>query len=234
MPIGTGNDLSRGYSMGAKISKLSMDSFIKRLMKDNLLVRSFDVWEVQMKNSVPCLTNPKASKKLKKYKTKNFTKAIMLYMGIGYDANIVYSFENLRRKFPLLMVAQKVSRIYFAIIFIFWAARAMFKTSLHRLFMLFSASSTIIVDTNIKQIKEEAEERDKSQVLMPRINNMILLNNKFRAGGMFNEWGKSRRAALHVDGKDIILKQRKDKTWYYERDLYTSKSNFMIFTSKSL
>ena len=88
MPIGTGNDLSQSLKYGSKMNLLRLDGYIRTIFKEDLPVKKFDIWEVDVKNTLKPGIVPK--KRLKNYKPKNFTRGMVIYMGFGYDAYTIY------------------------------------------------------------------------------------------------------------------------------------------------
>lgn len=205
MPIGTGNDLSRYLNCGSKLNSIQLEWFIRNIIKEDLNVEPIDIWEIDVKNNVPCINNPKS--KYKNYKTKNFSKLMILYMGIGYDANVVYIFEKIRKLYPLLMVSTKISRIYFAFIYFFLLFKSFFTKYLQNIHSLIS-------------IKNK-----NSDEILPSLNNMIFMNCTHRSGGMKNEWKKSKRASIRYQNNNILVKKDKKGNWNYQRNLYSNLSN---------
>ena len=94
MPIGTGNDLSRSLNLGAKLSMNYIYKFFEKLDSKKSEVISIDTWHFSMR---PSIDNKRAN-------TLKIEKQLLLYMGIGYDAHIIYDFERLREKMPFLFV----------------------------------------------------------------------------------------------------------------------------------
>ena len=88
MPIGTGNDLSRSINFGEKIGINYLHKFFHKLDSQNSEVIKIDLWKVK-------ITDIETNKVIKDRK-------FLLYIGIGYDASVVYYFEKLRKKLPFL------------------------------------------------------------------------------------------------------------------------------------
>ena len=77
MPIGTGNDLSQSLKYGSKMNLLRLDGYIRTIFKEDLPVKKFDIWEVDVKNTLKPGIVPE--KRLKNYKPKNFTRGMVIY-----------------------------------------------------------------------------------------------------------------------------------------------------------
>ena len=100
---------------------------------------------------------------------------------------------------------------------------------------MFSASSNVVFEDKNKKKNSDmnSTNEDKSQIELANINNMIIMNNKFRSGGMFNEWEKSLTASVKIGERNVVIsKNHKKKDWEYERDMYSKTSN--IFLNLSL
>lgn len=216
---------------------------MRTVLQKKCIVRSFDIWEIEMKNSIPKDFPQRAKRKAKKHGLKNFKKALVLYMGIGYDAHIVYYFEQIRSKFPLLMVSQKISRLYFAFIFFFLHARTLFKKHLNILYQFFQLSvkrSGFRKKSFKKVFKEDLEgsdneKEDPNEIIdLGKINNAIVMNNRFRAGGNCDEWKKSKRAVVKREGETNLYRKKKSGRWMFERSLYKKNNGNKIIISKTL
>ena len=205
MPIGTGNDLSRHLNCGSKLNSIKLDTYIRNIIKKDLRVEPIDIWTVNVKNKLPCINDPKLKKKVENYKTKNFTKLMILYMGIGYDAHVVYLFEKIRKYYPLLMVSTKISRLYFAFIYFYLLFKSIYQNYLNKIYSVI----------NMKDMETSEN--------LPSINNLIFMNCKYRSGGMFNEWNKSKRCAVKHEGKSLLLNRDRLKKWKIERVLYSKE-----------
>ena len=237
MPLGTGNDLSRGFSLGSKMGFFKIDKFMRIILQKKVIVRAFDIWEIEMKNWLPQNFPNKLMSKIKTHKLKNFKKALVLYMGIGYDAHIVYYFEQFRKKFPLLMVSQKISRLYFAVIFFVLAFRTCFKRHLKTLYKVFQLSvkrSGLRKKSFKRRFKEDItqseEEEDPDEVVhLGSINNAIIMNNRFRAGGNKNEWKNSKRAIVKNGDRTDLYRKKKSSRWVYERSLYRGDKGWVSY-----
>lgn len=226
MPIGTGNDLSQILGYGNKMNLLRLDGFIKTILRDDLPLKKFDLWEVTLENSVPCLNNSASKKRMKKYKPVNFKKGMLLYLGLGYDAYVIYYYEQFRRFFPLMMISTKLSKLYFAFMFFYMFFKSFCRSFLTKLYLYFDASTTFPVP-GTEQAAREGSEGLEEEFPLSKISNLIILNGKSRAGGFKNEWNKSCRAAVKFDGKNILLKKNKNGNWLPKAELYAqTKSKF--------
>lgn len=97
MPIGTGNDLSRSLNLGGKMNVNYIYRFFNRINALNSKVVSLDTWKFKIK-ALDGVGNLKA----------NFQIGLYLYFGIGYDAEVVYRFERMRKKVPYLLISNVV------------------------------------------------------------------------------------------------------------------------------
>ena len=237
MPIGTGNDLSQVLGFGNKMNLLRLDSHIRTILDESRPTRKLDVWKVSVKNTVPCMNNVSFKRKLAKYNLKNFTQAMTLYLGIGYDAYVIYYFEMLRKYFPFLMISHKVSKFYFALIFIFLSIRSIFRSYISKLYQLFDVTTDLESFRAKDASKNDSKllNEDKGKYSLSKMNNVILLNGRSRSGGFKNEWKKSRRAAVQVDGRNIVYKKSSNNQWEPKYELYSSnKCSFYVFFLRNL
>lgn len=88
MPIGTGNDLSRSLNLGAKININFVGRFFNRINSSKAKIREVDWWNIKMTKNDG--------------KEEILKRRFLLYVGIGYDAEVVTNFEELRMKFGFL------------------------------------------------------------------------------------------------------------------------------------
>jgi hypothetical protein len=228
MPIGTGNDLSQVLGFGNKMNLLRMDNYIKTILDDSLPEKKLDVWKVNVKNTVPCLNSSKGKKKIAKYKPKNFTCAMTLYMGLGYDAYVIYYFEMLRKYFPMLMISHKLSKLYFALVFLFLAFRSFFRSYISKLYKFFDCHS----DLKNLRAKENSSKNDELSsengiYRLSKMNNIILMNGRSRSGGFKNEWAKSKRAAIQVDGRNVMFKKKSNGEWKSSYEIYEHNGGWL-------
>jgi hypothetical protein len=229
MPVGTGNDLSQILGYGGKMNLLRLNRFIRTILKDDLPQKKYDLWQVTLKNTVPCLNNQVAKKKSSKYKPKNFSKGMLIYMGIGYDAYVIYYFEQFRRFFPYLVISSKVSKLYIAGMFIFLVMRSIFRSFLSRLYQFMDVYSNLNLAKTSNEKNSKLVKLDENRYQLCKMNNIIILNGKSRAGGFKNEWKKSRRAAVNIDDRNIILKKNNKGEWKCQRELYSSTKSIHLY-----
>lgn len=88
MPIGTGNDMSRTLNLGAKVNINYISQFFDKLNSSKTVEKKIDWWSVTI--------TKKGQKEV--IMDRNF----FLYIGVGYDAEVMASFEELRKKFSFL------------------------------------------------------------------------------------------------------------------------------------
>lgn len=93
-PIGTGNDLSRSLNLGSKMNINYIYRFFNKLKCPKSRIVKMDTWRFNIR-SLDEEGDLKA----------NFSVGLYLYFGIGYDAEVVYRFERLRKLYPYLLIS---------------------------------------------------------------------------------------------------------------------------------
>lgn len=236
MPIGTGNDLSQVLGYGSKMNLLRLDGFVRTILRSDVHVRKFDLWEVAVENTVPCLNSERSKKKMKKYKPINFKKGMLLYLGLGYDAFIIYYYEQFRRFFPLMVISTKISKLYFAFMFFYMYFKSFCRSYMAKLYKLYDTSTVLRASESESEKKHPQDSSTVGKRLqLTKMNNLIILNGRSRAGGFKNEWQKSNRAAVRLGDKNVILKKDRQGNWTPKAELYARKkcNHWPIFLEKS-
>lgn len=88
MALGTGNDMSRTLGFGPKVGLNHVSDFFKKLDSPSTTVKQMDRWKARVEQ--PGLAKPFAEV------------SWMLYLGIGYDAEVAWIFDRMRKKFTWL------------------------------------------------------------------------------------------------------------------------------------
>lgn len=86
MPLGTGNDMARTMGFTGKVGLNFVNKFFNRVDSPKTFVKLMDRWNFKV-------LLPGAEKPMLE---KNW----MLYLGIGYDGNTSYLFDQMRKKIP--------------------------------------------------------------------------------------------------------------------------------------
>lgn len=86
MGLGTGNDMSLSLNLGGKVNLNFMNSFFQRVDSPRSCVRLIDRWK--------CRVFAESTHSLL------VDRSFLLYLGIGYDAELTVYFEWLRKKTP--------------------------------------------------------------------------------------------------------------------------------------
>ncbi|EPS70899.1 hypothetical protein M569_03858, partial [Genlisea aurea] len=102
LPLGTGNDLSRVLGWGGSFSVIekegSLSSFLQAV--DSSAVKMLDRWKVDIRES------DKSSKEKSKF--------MMNYLGVGCDAKVAYEFHTSREENPEKFYSQFVNKLRYA------------------------------------------------------------------------------------------------------------------------
>lgn len=177
-PLGVGNDLSMQLNFGGNMDIYYLTNFFNKLNSTYTREFEMDSWTVTFD-----------------YGSSKVEKLMMLYFGVGCDGAVAKTLDTMRKKFPFMFVANKITRLFYAFSHIrHWIPQWVRGVQSVRM-----GDLKFYLDGVLKDISGLA--------------NLIFINTFSRQGGICGEWDDNLKLEKY---KDSGLKKRSETDRIFE------------------